>query len=40
MEKLGVGEWKPPSVILLGPGPSNVHPCYRLSRPSTSGLFG
>jgi len=38
MEKLNVGEWKAPSVILLGPGPSNVH--YRVYRTMATPVIG
>jgi len=38
MEKLSVGEWKPQSVILLGPGPSNVH--YRVYQAMSTPVIG
>ena len=38
MERLNVGEWKPASVILLGPGPSNVH--YRVYQAMATPVIG
>ena len=38
MERLGLKEWNPPSVILMGPGPSNVH--YRVYQAMATPVIG